>query len=195
MRSGLPVKDLLELEGRKLACHCRLNQRCHGDVLIDLFSKLRESKIQDHSLPAPSDERARAEADRRRADGAGGTVSQATLDRQRPTLICGFGDPLWIGRGSARRLLADGGGLCSPGMWPPEKRHKPRGLALKLRGALQFELAALDKSFPRGSGQTARGLGFGQGGERPLPRGRHLPVEGLLQCAYSGSQVGSTARG
>ena len=35
----------------------------------------------------------------------------------------GVGPPLSVGRGSRRRELQDGGGLCSPGLWPPERRR------------------------------------------------------------------------
>jgi hypothetical protein len=38
----------------------------------------------------------------------------------------GYGSPLWIGRGRKLRRLSDGGGLCSPGCWPPNQR-KDRG--------------------------------------------------------------------
>jgi len=34
----------------------------------------------------------------------------------------GAGPPLSVGRGARRRELQDGGGLCSPGLWPPERR-------------------------------------------------------------------------
>ena len=34
-------KDLRELRGRKLACWCRPDQRCHADVLLHLANKKR----------------------------------------------------------------------------------------------------------------------------------------------------------
>jgi len=34
-----------------------------------------------------------------------------------------WGQPLSVGRGSRRRELQDGGGLCSPGLWPPSRRR------------------------------------------------------------------------
>ena len=38
----------------------------------------------------------------------------------------GSGDPFWVGhRMGTRRPVADGGGLCSPGKWPPERRRLP----------------------------------------------------------------------
>jgi len=35
----------------------------------------------------------------------------------------GLGQPLLVGRGAKKRELQDGGGLCSPGLWPPGKRR------------------------------------------------------------------------
>jgi len=35
----------------------------------------------------------------------------------------GLGQPLAVGRGARRRELQDGGGLCSPGLWPPGRRR------------------------------------------------------------------------
>jgi hypothetical protein len=36
----------------------------------------------------------------------------------------GVGSPLLVGRGNRSRELQDGGGLCSPGLWPPERRRE-----------------------------------------------------------------------
>ena len=35
----------------------------------------------------------------------------------------GVGQALCVGRGARRRELQDGGGLCSPGLWPPHRRR------------------------------------------------------------------------
>ena len=35
----------------------------------------------------------------------------------------GVGQALSVGRGARRRELQDGGGLCSPGLWPPNRRR------------------------------------------------------------------------
>lgn len=32
--------DPLELKGKDLACNCRLNEPCHGDILLDIVLKL-----------------------------------------------------------------------------------------------------------------------------------------------------------
>jgi len=35
----------------------------------------------------------------------------------------GLGLPLFVGRGAKKREFQDGGGLCSPGLWPPARRR------------------------------------------------------------------------
>jgi len=34
------LNDLNELQGKKIGCHCKLDETCHGDILIDLISQL-----------------------------------------------------------------------------------------------------------------------------------------------------------
>jgi len=48
------------------------------------------------------------------------------VDASAPPFGCGrrgLGPPLSVGRGAKKREFQDGGGLCSPGLWPPEKRR------------------------------------------------------------------------
>ena len=39
--SSEAMDEVSRLEGRRVCCHCRLNQRCHGDILIALFRELK----------------------------------------------------------------------------------------------------------------------------------------------------------
>ena len=55
-----------------------------------------------------------------------------------------------VGHGDARRLLAGGGGLCSPGQWQPHLRLEPKGVAAKLLEALSHELDTFGKSLVAG---------------------------------------------
>ena len=32
------LSDLHELKGKKIACHCELNEKCHGDILIQIIN-------------------------------------------------------------------------------------------------------------------------------------------------------------
>ena len=77
-------------------------------------------------------------------------MSEAAHGRQRPTRQAGIGEPLTVGHGDTRRLLAYGAGLCSPGLWPPERRHPPAGLAAKLHEALDYELTKLGQTHSAG---------------------------------------------
>ena len=79
----------------------------------------------------------------RKAAVANSRTKRTTSDRITPTRICGFGEPIFVGRGEDRRLLADGAGLCSPGLWPPERRFEPKGVALLVDKALSYELDRL----------------------------------------------------
>ncbi len=55
--------------------------------------------------------------------------------------LVGRGAPLHVGKGRRRRLLQDGGGLCSPGLWPPARRPAVRAPEiLALRAALSRAL-------------------------------------------------------
>ena len=131
---------LWELDGATLLCHCAPDQRCHGDVLIRLFKGLKVSAQVGSGFPPPSDAQVSAAAALKKASVKQSRVSAAIAARQRPTRICGTGDPIYIGSGDRKRLLADGAGLCSPGLWPPERRHPLKGVAPLLHRAFSSEL-------------------------------------------------------
>ena len=67
-------------------------------------------------------------------------------DRQRLTQCHGTGPPITVGHAERKRLLADGGGLCSLGLWPPERQFAPTGVAEQFHGALDHELGKPDRS-------------------------------------------------
>ena len=97
-------------------------------------------------------------------------MSRATLERQRPTRISGFGPPLMVGHGNTRRLLAEGGGLCSPGLWPPERRFPLQGFAARVHASLEFELSAFGRSAPKGLEGVLGDLIAGRTHEDPFPQ-------------------------
>ena len=84
-------------------------------------------------------------------------------------MMAGVGDPLMVGHGETRRLLADGAGLCSPGQWPPEQRHPPTGIAARINDALMFELAALGRNRPGGLSGMLADLTSGRLTDSPFP--------------------------
>ena len=57
----------------------------------------------------------------------------------------GRGPPMQIGPGYKQRGICDGGGPCSPGRWPPNKRALPKGGATQvIRTMMLEELGRLD---------------------------------------------------
>ena len=95
---------LLELRGKKLACHCGMHEGCHGDVLVQEFAAIAEEHLYNADATSDEDE-----------DGA-----------PKPGLGAGWrgvGPPLSAGVGARARELRDGGGLRSPGRWPPWRRR------------------------------------------------------------------------
>ena len=106
------LRELESLGGKLLACHCRAEEECHGDAII---SEYKDRFAHDFCAVPPSQADALGHAaDRLRQAGEECLTT--------PSRICGDGPPLLVGSGGRRRLLSDGGGLCSPGLWPPSTR-------------------------------------------------------------------------
>lgn len=107
------LEQLVELKGQSLLCHCGPRDLCHADVLIRTYV--------DQSEP----------------DGASDGPTSDEDEFGSPKLHAGagwhgVGSPLPVGRGSRRRGLQDGGGLCSPGRWAPVDRRYPEAGKLYL---------------------------------------------------------------
>ena len=97
---------LKELGGCTLLCHCGARDACHADVLIKAY-------VDEFEPEGLSD---------------GPTSCEDELGGLKPLLGSGWvgtGPALSVGRGARRRDMQDGGGLCSPGLWPPDKRRLP----------------------------------------------------------------------
>ena len=150
-------------------CHAAPSQRSRADCMIKLFGQLCAGLVAEEQRGPPSDQAALAAAAARLAAVRTPRVKRATLERQRPTVMAGIGDPIMVGHAETRRLLADGAGLCSPGQRPPEKRHPPSGIAARINDALMFELAALDKVSPKGLPGTLADVTSGRLTESPFP--------------------------
>lgn len=123
------LEALPHLASRILVCHCRPAQACHAGALIEAFVAIVEQRAA--SVP-PTDDAVSIAVAARRAAGAGGLIPSPVG----PPRELGQGGPLWIGSGHRRRLFIDGGGLCSPGLWPPERRHPGHPIGAWLRGRL-----------------------------------------------------------
>jgi hypothetical protein len=97
---------LTSLKGCTLVCHCGVHEPCHADVITKIF--VEEFEPDGVSDGPTSDEDECGQPKARRGSG-----------------WLGRGLPVQIGRGARRRDFQDGGGLCSPGNWIPEKRALP----------------------------------------------------------------------
>ena len=60
----------------------------------------------------------------------------------------GIGDKLIVGRLTKQRSFIDGGGLCSPGLWPPGSRNLPKGTVCKFRSILLNYLGKREAQHP-----------------------------------------------
>ena len=163
------MQRLWELDGATLMCHCTPAQHCHGDILIKLVKVLKASAKSVGGAAPPSDEQARAAADFKKASVEQSGVSAATAERRQPTRICGSGDPIFVGSGDRKRLLADEAGLYSPGLWPPERRHPLKGIALLIHKAFSFELKAWAKALEGGLTKVLADLASGRLKDDPFP--------------------------
>jgi hypothetical protein len=107
LRSPPLLERLPELRGQVLACHCGPSEECHADALIRAFTEKCEPDLADEDATSDEDEHGRTKA--KRGDG-----------------WLGRGASIHTGMGHRGRTLRDGGGLCSPGRWPPSRRRLPR---------------------------------------------------------------------
>ena len=121
--------------GKRLASHTPADVPCHGDVLISeyraRFLSLPEAAPDDAAVAA-----ARSEALRNRP------VKSKRVHTLVPTRICGIGPPVTVIKGDKERLLCDGGGLCSPGLWPPWRRLPISPFGLQVWSCVESRLCS-----------------------------------------------------
>ena len=120
-------RSLWTLSGRRLICHCRLHEKCHGDVLIQEFFNFYP-QAYDRTIKAgsPADSRVlnymsrlREEPDSEEGSSADEGVPEKGSGHR------GIGPPMMVGVGYTQRELCDGQSLASPGRWPPGSRVYP----------------------------------------------------------------------
>eukprot|EP00974_Lingulodinium_polyedra_P110856 10722329-Lingulodinium_polyedra.AAC.1 len=123
LRAALP-----RLAGKVLVCHCRLNQKCHGDVILDRLREIAGEASEEED----------------RDDGNLGPAGKAG---DGPV---GRGPPMQVLRKGVPRDVVDGGGLCSPGKWPLRDRRYPQGAAVELvREALAAEIREFERDLAK----------------------------------------------
>ena len=117
-------RSLWTLSGRRLLCHCQLHEKCHGDVLIQEFSK-SYPQAYDRTAKAgnPADSRVLNYVSRFREepDSEEGSSPDEGVP-ERGSGHRGIGPPMMVGVGYTQRELCDGQTLASPGRWPPGSR-------------------------------------------------------------------------
>ena len=81
----------------------------------------------------------------------------------------GVGAPLSVGRAAKKRPFIDGGGLCSPGLWPPALRRLPVGTPCQCRELLLSALKSLEDHDPGHNKRLLSALAQGRVTEDPFP--------------------------
>jgi hypothetical protein len=141
--SGL-MEEIGTLVGYDLLCHCGEAEPCHGDVLLEAaaaFGARSMATFIDDGLPT------RLPVPESLPPTSGGALEG------------------WRGRGAPRtsqhisgpKAFCDGGGLCSPGRWPPGRRRLPGGPSEGLRRCM---LESFKEAVNAASGGADDELGF-----------------------------------
>ena len=103
-----------------------------------------------------------------------------------PSRIHGHGLLLMVGHGETRRLLYDGAGLCSPGLWAPQDRYPATGVALLLQSALEDELSRWDRSVKGGLNIIYNDFAAGRIEDDPFPPAATERLREMLARASTG---------
>ena len=120
LESGLS-KRVGELRGSVLRCHCRDDQACHADVLVELAEGSQKTP-----LPQEGEDH-RREYSEKDIEGLGPPIEELGGPPQDwnvlPKGCCSsWGPPRVASNMGVKRQFVDGGGLCSPGRWAREDR-------------------------------------------------------------------------
>ena len=127
VRGGPQCKHRVhELTRKRLLCHCRSKEQCHGDNLIQLYRLVYPNaydRTDTTGPPTSAELNALAEARNERSDS-----EESELDAETACAPQGWREnhrPLTIGASYTEREFCDGQGLCSMGRWAPEERNYP----------------------------------------------------------------------
>ena len=160
--------QIMNLEGRRVACTCSLFPRCHGDVFIEVFEEVRADLLEAGCQDPPTDEEALAAAARQRTTWKQQRTKPGFEERQRPSQTHWVGEPITVGHAESKRPVSDGGGLRC--LWPPERRYEPSGVARKIHDALDHELTRLDRGIRSGMASLLSELCEGRVQGDPFPK-------------------------
>ena len=151
---------LRSLSGRRLVCHCRQGQACHGDAIVSAFRERFPEAFDRNASDTrpPTAEHLRTEPEEEELS------SPDEGAQPRNSGWRGNGPALMVGSGYTARELCDGMSLASPGRWSPNKRNFPNSPAWKA-------VASLVLNFTREHGTTdlLMALALGKAKTCPFP--------------------------
>ena len=127
-------------------CHCKPELACHGDAIIREFTRQRQSDLSKHLAAPPSDESLRSKAAARRKLALSKQTPSKKVWPETPSVQAGRGEPIRVKSKGQFRLLYDGGGICSPGLWPPGHRNVDQGRSAAFAKAINNEFDILGES-------------------------------------------------
>ena len=100
----------------------------------------------------------------------------------------GHGHPMTVGSGERERQLVDGGGLCSPGIWPPQRRRYPTGVAAGLGDLIKTMLSEWETGSGAGTLQAALSeLVKGRCRASPFPSERIAKIRAQVDALLEGA--------
>ena len=166
--------SLWTLSGRRLISHCRLHEKCHGDVLIQEFSNSYPQAF-DRTTKAgiPADSRVLNYMSRLREepDSEEGSSTDEGVP-EKGSGHCGIGPPLMVGVGYTQRELCDGQSLASPRRWPPGSRVYPAS-----QPGIQIAECYARSADHRGTETLLVSLASGKVTECPFPAERNQDAQ------------------
>ena len=121
-------------------------ERTHEDLMLKSGVRSEEDQRRPGQSPGhpPSEADIVKEAARRREEVRAPTTPDTSADEgawQAGTGWRGIGEPITLpDRAGGQRPFWDGGGLCSPGKWPPGRRRLPGGLVREIGRYLREQL-------------------------------------------------------
>ncbi|CAK0885329.1 unnamed protein product, partial [Prorocentrum cordatum] len=171
LKSAAPLRALLsDLRGKRLVCHCRPQERCHGDAIVEAYGKLSGEALDEGKPGQPGKTGRWALAARRPPASSIASERREALDRA-TTDLEGIAAAEQQRRGRARPplracLLERASGLFDGGIFPAV-------VVAKLKALWHVRLLeAVAKAFGDPDHQVAgwAAAGVPLGVDAPLPR-------------------------
>lgn len=180
-RSPALLGRLQELGGKRLACHCHQRQACHGDVLVELYLAQKANATR---RPPEDHEAMEAAAARKRAnqDASGKPPPLESDDEEEEPVANRIArGQIAVGSGDKRRILVDGGGLCSRGLWRPADRPQVSGICGRIGGAILESVTQFLEARGTEAHRVVADLAAGRTVESPFPAEMIVELRGKVR--------------